>query len=125
MGYALHREVHAYLDDPRSFLDGKPVTHPELVIAIEVAIAAVDETRNCRRFDRRLGRWVPTMTVEFLTQRARCTEQVVSVRLRQLSRRGLELRKVLRKDANGAPMYAYKGHATEFWVPPLPTVGDE
>ena len=124
MGYTLHREVRAYLADPRSFVDEKPVSDLERVLAMQIAIEAIDKTRNCRRYDKHLGRWVPTVTVDLLVEWTGKSEQMISVRLRSLARRGLEFRRVLRKDVNGTPMYAYRGHATEFCVPPLPTIGD-
>lgn len=125
MGFTLHREVRAFLTSPRSRVDGKGVSKLERLIALQIASEADETTRNCRRYDKRLGRSVPTVTVELLAEWLEASEQAISVGLRQLSQRGLEFRRVLRKDANGAPMYAYKGRATEFWVPPLPTVRDE
>lgn len=122
MGYALRREVRAYLSNPCSFVDGKSATSLERLIALEIATEADDKTRDCRRYDRGLHRWVPTVTVEMLAAWTDSTENSVSERLRCLSGRGLDLRKVLRKDKNGGPVYAYKGRATEFYVPPLPTV---
>lgn len=124
MGHSLRREVRAYLTDPRSFVDGKGVQSLERVIALEIASEADEETRTCRRYDKRLRRWVPTVTVDLLMDWTGKSESVISERLRRLSAHGLELRRVLRKDCNGDPMYAHKGRATEFYVPPLPTIGD-
>lgn len=120
MGYALHREVRAYL----SGLSGNGASSLERLIATQIAVEADDTTRDCRRYDKRARRWMPTVTVELLAAWTGYNERTISEMLRRLSGRGLELRKVLRKDKDGVPMYAYKGHATEFHVPPLPTVVD-
>lgn len=122
MGYALRREVRAYLSDPRSFVDGKDATSLERLIAMEIASEADDKTRECRRFNKQLGRWVPTVTVDLLMEWTGSTENSVSERLRCLSARGLDFRRELGKDKNGRPVYAHKGRATEFWVPHLSVV---
>jgi hypothetical protein len=119
VGYALRREVRAYLSNPQSFVDGKSATSLERLIALEVASEADDITRNCRRYDKRLRRWVPTVTVQLLTEWTDHGEATVSEMLRRLSKRGLEMRKEAGKDCNGKPVYARKGHATEFYIPPL------
>lgn len=119
MGYTLRREVRAYLSDPRSFVDGKDATSLERLIAVEIASEADDKTRNCQRYDKHLRRWVPTVTVELLTEWTGHGEATVSEMLRRLSKRGLELRKEVSKDRNGNPVYARKGRATEFYVPHL------
>ena len=122
MGYALHREVRAFLSDPRSFVEGTGATAIERLIALQVALEADDKTRDCRRYDRQRQRWVPTVTVELLTMWTGRGERTVSEMLRRLGERGLELRKVMAKDRNGDPVYACKGHATEFYIPPMPIV---
>jgi hypothetical protein len=122
MGYALRREVRAYLSDSRSFVDDKSATSLERLIALEIASEADDITRNCQRYDKHLGRWLPTVTVELLAMWTDSTENSVSERLRCLRVRGLEFRRVLRLDKNGGPVYAYKGRATEFCVPRLAVV---
>lgn len=122
VGHRLRREVRAYLTDPRSFVDGKPVQSLERVIALEIASEADEETRSCRRYDSRLRRWIPTVTVELLMEWTGKSEAVISERLRRLNAHGLELRRVLKKDKNDDPVYAHKGRATEFYVPPLAVV---
>lgn len=122
MGHGLRREVRAYLSDPRSFVDGKGVQDLERLIALEIASEADEDTRNCRRYDKRLRRVVPTVTVELLMEWTGKSESVISERLRRLSAHGLEMRRVLKKDKNDDPVYAYKGRATEFYVPPLAVV---
>lgn len=117
MGYSLHREVRAHLADSKA-------SSLERMIALQIAIEADDQTRACQRFDKRSRRQVPTVTVNLLMRWAGVGEETVSEMLRRLSGRGLEMRRVLRKDKNGRPMYAYKGHATEFVVPPLATIQD-
>lgn len=119
MGYALRREVRAYLSDPRSFVDGRSATSLERLIAVEIASEADDISRNCQRYDKQLRRQVPTVTVELLTEWTGKGEAVISEMLRRLGKRGLELRKEAGKDRNGNPVYARKGHATEFYVPRL------
>jgi hypothetical protein len=119
VGFTLRREVRAYLADPRSFVDGKSATSLERFIAMEIASEADDITRNCRRYEKRLRRWVPTVTVQLLTEWTDHGEATVSEMLRRLSKRGLEMRKEAGKDCNGRPVYARKGHATEFYIPPL------
>jgi hypothetical protein len=123
MGYALRREVRAYLADPRSFVDARSATSLERFIAMEIASEADDITRKCQRYDKRLRRWVPTVTVELLAEWADTTENSVSERLRCLAGRGMDFRRELGKDKNGSPVYAYKGRATEFWVPHLSVAG--
>jgi len=115
VGYALHREV-------RDFLVGTEASSLERIIAIEIAIEADDKTRNCRRWDKQTRRWIPTVTVGHLIGWTGGNERTVSEMLRRLARRGLDLRKPLGKDKDGKTMYARKGHATEFCVPPLPTI---
>jgi hypothetical protein len=119
----LRREVRAYLADPRSFVEGKSATSLERLIAMEIASEADDATRSCRRYDKRLRRWVPTVTVEMLAAWTDSTENSISERLRCLSGRGLDFRRELGKDKNGKTVYAYKGRATEFYVPELPVIG--
>lgn len=119
MGYTLRREVRAYLMDPRSLVEGKSATSLERFIAMEIASEADDITRNCRRYDKRLRRWVPTVTVQLLTEWTGHGEATVSEMLRRLGKRGMEMRKEAGKDCNGKPVYARKGHATEFYIPPL------
>jgi hypothetical protein len=118
----LRREVRAYLADPRSFVGNKSATSLERLIALEIATEADDKTRDCRRYDKQLRRWVPTVTVEMLASWTGSGEAVVSEMLRRLGKRGLEVRKEAGKDRNGSPVYARKGHATEFYVPRLATL---
>lgn len=129
MGHRLRREVRAYLADPRSFVDGKAVQSLERVIALEIASEADEVTRTCRRYDKQLRRWIPTVTFRLLTEWTGKSESVISERLRRLAAHGLELRRVLREpdpdEAGSKPLFAYRGRATEFYVPPLPRVGED
>jgi hypothetical protein len=121
LGYTLHREVRAYLLGLDPNADESGVTALERLIASHIALDADDETRNCRRYDQSIDAWVPTVTVELLTEWTGSAEGSVSETLRRLGKRGLELRKKAGEDRNGKPVYAHKGHATEFYVPLLAT----
>ena len=112
----------------RMIRDGAPPSWTPLMrlVAMEIADDARDPSSGVPadgppwsalpvegRWDRR-GRWR-----DGLTQRCGVTQRAISDALTGLARAGYEMRQAIGTDRNGRPVFAAKGHAMRFQVPPL------
>jgi hypothetical protein len=114
----------------RMIRDGAPPDWSPLMrlVAIEIADDARDPDRNSGGADGKPpwsvlpieGRWVKGRWRDGLTERTGATASGIRHTLMKLARAGYEMRQQIGKDKRGRPVYAAKGHAVRFQVPPLP-----
>lgn len=97
MGYLLYREIRDYA--PADWTAG------ERLVALMIADDASDTTR---------ASWIRN---ELLCHRTGLRPSGVKAALQKLAGRGYEMRVSHGKDALGRPMYAVRGHRTEYLVP--------
>ena len=97
VGYKLYREV-------RDFAPAR-LTAGELVVALMIADDASDKTRQS---------WIPNAE---LCRRARMAPPTLRKHLAGLAARGLEFRVCHGYGSDGRPVFAARGHATDYVVP--------
>lgn len=99
VGYKLTREIRDFAPPD--------LTSGELVVAWVIADDANDRTRRS---------WIP---LPLLCARARLKPPGVRAALAKLARRGYEFRVIHGYGKDGRPVYAVKGHATDYVVPDM------
>lgn len=99
MGYKLYREIRDFAPDD--------LTSGELAVALMIADDANDRTRRS---------WIP---LPLLCQRARLKPSSVRAALAKLAARGYEFRVIHGYGTDGRPVFAAKGHATDYVVPDM------
>lgn len=99
VGYKLYREIRDFAPDD--------LTSGELAVALMIADDANDRTRRS---------WIP---LPLLCQRARLKPSSVRAALAKLAARGYEFRVVHGYGKDGRPVFAAKGHATDYVVPDM------
>ncbi|MGW4639588.1 hypothetical protein ACWEN6_13720 [Sphaerisporangium sp. NPDC004334] len=117
MSARLVGEVAAWLGTPAA----KGLTSAERNVLLLIAERAKDDTRRMLSFrgDRRDDGSKITLT-ELLQERSGLGERGLSDTVQRLARRGLEVRVSIGVDSLGRTVYARKGHATDYVLPPLP-----
>lgn len=103
MGYKLYREIRDLAPD-----DWTPA---EFAVAQAIADNADEGTRQSFR-----------LTMPELLRRVRGINTMAGLRrvLQRLADRGFEFRVPIKTGKDGRPVYAHKGHAADFIVPPMP-----
>src|SRR5258708_20984620 len=99
VGYKLYREVRDFA--PAAW------THSELVVALMIADDASDRTRES---------WLPHA---LLCQRARLTDRGLRAALQRMAESGYEFRVTHGYGKDGRPVFAARGHATDYAVPDM------
>ena len=99
MGYKLCREIRDFAPPD--------LTSGELVVALMIADDANDRTRRS---------WIP---LPILCARTRLKPSSVRAALSTLAARGYEFRVIHGYGKDGRPVFAAKGHATDFVVPDM------
>lgn len=97
------------------------LTAAERLVLLLVAERANEQSRRMwtHRGDRRDDGTRITLT-ELIADRAGLTPRGLNDVLQRLARRGLELRVQIGFDSRGRPVFARKGHATDYQLPYLP-----
>lgn len=99
VGYKLTREIRDFAPPD--------LTSGELVVALMIADDANDRSRRS---------WIP---LPLLCARARLKPSSVRAALSKLAARGYEFRVIHGHGKDGRPMFAVRGHATDFIVPDM------
>jgi hypothetical protein len=119
MGHELRRMIR----------DGAPATWTPLMRLVAAEIA--DDARDPSQRDQGEGSWPwSVLPIEGhqdsrgrwrdgLTERTGATADGISHALTKLARAGYEMREPIARDKRGRPVFATKGHAMRFRVPPL------
>lgn len=113
MGHNLYREVKR--GAPRSW---DPTMR---LVALVIADEASDETRRTIGYQIE-GYWRPHGKGwrDGLTEHTGLRPDGVTKALRRLAAAGYDMRVPVGQDQAGRPVFAYRGHATDYQVPPLP-----
>ncbi|WP_141576170.1 hypothetical protein [Actinomadura sp. WMMA1423] len=95
---------------------GAELSDKEFAVLLTIADRVLDErARDMRRFKND-----DCDLYDRLCQVAKVSPQGLKKILQRLAERGLDVRVVWKRDKNGDPVYAAKGHAMDFRLPELP-----
>ncbi|MEV4806806.1 hypothetical protein AB0K18_43000 [Nonomuraea sp. NPDC049421] len=117
MAESLVGEVAAWLGTPIA----QGLTDKERVVLFVVAERCHRRTRRMlwHRGDR-FADGSPMTLSDLICERAGMTARTLTDVCQRLAGRGVEVRVEIGRDSLGRPVFAHRGRAVDYWLPPLP-----